>query len=69
MFYIYNLLVSLLLDEKISEEKVLEQDLEVFEDGKIKIPSSQSNQLIEFQVPYDCNWGAIEHKVSMIYII
>ncbi|PKC75818.1 hypothetical protein RhiirA1_436013 [Rhizophagus irregularis] len=61
----YHSITKTVIDEKISEEKVSEQDLEVFEDGKIRIPSSQSNQLIEFQVPYDCNWGAIEHKVKI----
>ncbi len=52
----------LILDEKVSDI-VSEQDLEVSEDGKIKIPPSQSNQLIEFQIPYDYNWGSTEHKV------
>ncbi|CAG8772007.1 8822_t:CDS:2, partial [Funneliformis caledonium] len=51
--------------EKISEDIVSEQDLEVSEDGKIRIPPSQSNQLIEFQIPYDGNWGSVEHKVRI----
>ena len=45
---------------------VSEQDLEVLEDNKIKLPSFQPNQLIEFQIPYDSNWGAIEYKVCII---
>ncbi|GBC05869.1 hypothetical protein RclHR1_06490004 [Rhizophagus clarus] len=61
----YHSITKSVIDEKISEGKVSEQDLEVFEDGKIKIPPSQSNQLIEFQIPYDCTWGAIEHKVKV----
>ena len=58
----------MLLGEKISEDIVSEQDLEVSEDGEIRIPSSQSNQLIEFQIPYDSSWEAIEHKVCIIEI-
>ncbi|CAI2180055.1 6001_t:CDS:10 [Funneliformis geosporum] len=53
------------INEKISEGIESEQDLEVSEDGKIRIPSFQPNQLIEFQIPYDGNWRSVEHKVRI----
>ncbi|CAG8593544.1 17516_t:CDS:10, partial [Cetraspora pellucida] len=52
-------------DDVVSQDILLEEDLEVLENGHIKLPSLRTNQLSQFKLPYDCNWGAIEHKVKI----
>ncbi|CAG8680991.1 30910_t:CDS:10, partial [Racocetra persica] len=52
-------------DDVISHDILSEEDLEVLENGHIELPSLHTNQLSQFKVPYDCNWGAIEHKVKV----
>ncbi|CAG8497762.1 1816_t:CDS:10, partial [Acaulospora morrowiae] len=57
----YHATVKLVNEGVISKEIHSEEDLEVSL-NQIRIPPAQPSQLIQFNVPYDCSWGAIEHK-------
>ncbi|CAG8667598.1 24821_t:CDS:10 [Dentiscutata erythropus] len=61
----YHVVSKSVNDGIISKDILSEDDFEVSEEGHIQIPFLKTNQLSQFKVPYDCNWGAIEHKVKI----
>ncbi|KAF0436082.1 Trafficking protein particle complex subunit 10 [Gigaspora margarita] len=61
----YHVITKSVNDDIISQDILSEEDFEVLENGHIKIPFLRTNQLNQFKVPYDCNWGAVEHKVKI----
>ncbi|RHZ81350.1 hypothetical protein Glove_121g72 [Diversispora epigaea] len=58
----YHAVVKIVDHGVISNEIDSEVELNVLENNQVQIPPLQPNKLIQFNVPYDCNWGAIEHK-------
>ncbi|KAG9285997.1 hypothetical protein G9A89_022673 [Geosiphon pyriformis] len=61
----YNAIFKSISDDgSISDENIREEELVLNEQG-ISLPFCQSNQQIMLKIPYDCNWGAIEHKVKV----
>ncbi|CAG8511571.1 6476_t:CDS:10, partial [Ambispora leptoticha] len=60
----YHAVIKSVVDDTISDEIVSEEELEPTEFG-IRIPAIEPNRIILLKIPYDCNWGSIEHKVKI----
>ncbi|CAG8444801.1 5577_t:CDS:10 [Ambispora gerdemannii] len=60
----YHAVIKSVVDDTISDEIISEEELELTEFG-IRIPANEPNRIILLKIPYDCNWGSIEHKVKI----